>query len=105
MNVLAEKVIAATGSTSPIRHISYEDAYGPGFEDMDRRVPDVSKAKQSFGYTPTHSLSDIVMSVVDYYREKLELSTPAATTRQMLSMAGDPLPAAPLSSTGASFAV
>ena len=101
MNALAEKVIAATGSTSTIRHISYEDAYGPGFEDMDRRVPDISKAKQSFGYTATHSLSDIVMSVVDYYREKSALSTPAATTTQTLPMAGDLLPPAHLTRTGA----
>jgi len=101
MNALAEKVIAATGSTSTIRHISYEDAYGPGFEDMGRRVPDISRAKESFGYTPTHSLSDIVMSVVDYYREKTTLSTPAATSRQTLPMAGDLFPAAHLTSPGA----
>jgi nucleoside-diphosphate-sugar epimerase len=68
MNVLAEKVIEATGSTSSVRHLTYDEAYGRGFEDMQRRVPDISKARQWFGYTPTQSLNDIVKSVVAYCR-------------------------------------
>jgi UDP-glucose 4-epimerase len=72
MNVLAGKVIEASASTSAIRHLSYEEAYGAGFEDMQRRVPDISKARQSFGYAPTQSLDDIIKSVVDYF----SLSTP-----------------------------
>lgn len=74
MNTLAERVIAAAGSRSIIQHISYEDAYAPGFEDMDRRVPDISKAHTWFGYQPAWSLSDTIASVVDFYRGKTPLS-------------------------------
>lgn len=70
MNLLAQRIIAATGSKSEIRHIAYEDAYAPGFEDMERRVPDISKARNWFGFNPTHSLADILSSVIDYYRAK-----------------------------------
>jgi len=75
VNALAERVVAATQSNSTVDHIPYEEAYGPGFEDMDRRVPDISKAHKWFGYEPSHSLTDIIISVVDYYRDKAKLST------------------------------
>jgi UDP-glucose 4-epimerase len=68
MNTLAEKVIEATGSASTIKYLSYDEAYGAGFEDMQRRVPDISKARQWFGYAPTQSLDDIIESVVAYHR-------------------------------------
>ncbi len=68
MNALAEKVIEATESTSAIKYLSYDEAYGAGFEDMQRRVPDISKARQWFGYTPTQSLADIIESVVSFHR-------------------------------------
>jgi UDP-glucose 4-epimerase len=67
MNALAEKVIKATESASTIKYLSYDEAYGAGFEDMQRRVPDISKARQWFGYAPTQSLDDIVESVVGYH--------------------------------------
>ena len=70
MNALADMVIVGTQSKSIIKHIPYEEAYGPGFEDMERRVPDISKAGEWFGYKPTHSLVDIVTSVIDYHRDK-----------------------------------
>lgn len=66
MNALAEKVICATQSTSAIQYLSYDQAYGAGFEDMQRRVPDISKARRWFGYAPTKSLDDIIESVVAY---------------------------------------
>jgi UDP-glucose 4-epimerase len=68
MNALAEKVIKATESASTIKYLSYDEAYGAGFEDMQRRVPDISKARQWFGYAPTQSLADIIESVVAYHR-------------------------------------
>lgn len=71
INELAAKVKAATGSSSPITHIAYADAYGIGFEDMQRRVPDISKARQWFGYFPKRSLDEIIASVVDYERQKI----------------------------------
>ena len=60
---LATKVIAQTGSASAIKHIPYSDAYPAGFEDMQRRVPDISKIKKVIGWEPRHSLDSIIDSV------------------------------------------
>jgi UDP-glucose 4-epimerase len=60
---LAEKIVERTKSTSQIKHIPYSDAYPPGFEDMQRRVPDISKIKKTIGWSPTHSLDSIIDSV------------------------------------------
>jgi UDP-glucose 4-epimerase len=85
MNALAEKVIEATESTSTVRYLSYDEAYGKGFEDMQRRVPDISKARQWFGYAPTQLLDDIVKSVVAY----CSLSTRASASQVTASVAAD----------------
>jgi UDP-glucose 4-epimerase len=60
---LATKVIAQTGSASAIKHIPYSDAYPAGFEDMQRRVPDISKIKKTINWEPKHSLDSIIDSV------------------------------------------
>ena len=60
---LAAKVIERTKSTSAARFISYSDAYPPGFEDMQRRVPDISKIKKAINWEPRHSLDSIIDSV------------------------------------------
>src|SRR3954452_22340698 len=60
---LAEKAIALTGSKSQIKYIPYSDDYGEGFEDMQRRVPSLEKAKRMIGYQPTRSLADIINDV------------------------------------------
>jgi UDP-glucose 4-epimerase len=60
---LAEKVIERTQSASHIRFIPYTDAYPAGFEDMQRRVPDITKIKKSIGWEPTHTLDSIIDSV------------------------------------------
>ena len=60
---LAEKVIERTQSTSQINYISYTDAYPAGFEDMQRRVPDITKIKKIIGWAPTHSLDSIIDSI------------------------------------------
>jgi len=62
---LAELVIELTGSSSGIRYVPYEEAYEPGFEDMERRLPDISKIRAVTGWEPTRSLRDIVNDVVD----------------------------------------
>src|SRR4051812_32234698 len=77
MNDLAKRVIAATGSSSNIRHIPYSEAYGPGFEDMARRVPDISKAREWFGFAPKRTLDQTIASVVDHIREEIERKSPA----------------------------
>ena len=61
---LAERVIARTGSSSAIRVIPYDEAYEAGFEDMQRRVPDTTRAHDLVGFRPTHTLDDIIDAVV-----------------------------------------
>jgi UDP-glucose 4-epimerase len=67
---LAERVRELTGSQSPITLIPYDEAYESGFEDMPRRVPDLSKVKAMIGYKPRHTLDDILVQVIDYFRQK-----------------------------------
>ena len=61
---LAERVIARTGSSSTVRVIPYDEAYEAGFEDMQRRVPDTTRAHDLVGFRPTHTLDDIIDAVV-----------------------------------------
>jgi UDP-glucose 4-epimerase len=65
---LAERVRRATGSASEITLVPYEQAYGPGFEDMPRRVPDISKIREYVGYQPTVGLDEILARVVAHMR-------------------------------------
>ncbi len=65
MRTLAERVRARVGSRSEIRHIPYREAYGVGFEDMVRRVPDLSKARAAIGYEPRHDLHAILGDVIE----------------------------------------
>jgi UDP-glucose 4-epimerase len=60
---LAEQVIKLTGSKSKITYTSYTDAYPAGFEDIQRRVPDISKVKRAIGWAPTKDLSQIIIDV------------------------------------------
>jgi UDP-glucose 4-epimerase len=60
---LAQQIIKQTNSQSAIKFIPYSDAYPAGFEDMQRRVPDVSKIKKAVGWSPTHKLDSIIDSV------------------------------------------
>ncbi|MEV6875990.1 NAD-dependent epimerase/dehydratase family protein [Amycolatopsis sp. NPDC051128] len=61
---LAERVITATGSTSVIAKVPYEEAYGEGYEDMQRRIPDCTRALNQIGFAPTRTLDDIISAVV-----------------------------------------
>jgi UDP-glucose 4-epimerase len=65
---LAERVKAITKSTSPIVTIPYDQAYESGFEDMPRRVPDLTKIRELIGYQPRVSLDEILRLVIDYQR-------------------------------------
>ncbi len=62
---LAAKVIERTKSTSTVRFVPYSDTYPAGFEDMQRRVPDITKIKKAIGWEPQHSLDSIIDSVAD----------------------------------------
>jgi UDP-glucose 4-epimerase len=66
---LAFKVKEMAGSDSEIEYIPYEKAYGPGFEDMERRCPNVDKIKKLIGFAPTHDLEAMIQSVIDYFKE------------------------------------
>ena len=63
---LAEKVIQITGSKSTIEKIAYEKAYPEGFEDMQRRVPDISKIKQVLGWEPEINLDQIIKDIAAF---------------------------------------
>ena len=63
---LAKRVIQLTESTSVIKKISYELAYPEGFEDMQRRVPDLSKIKRVLGWEPKISLDQIIRDIADF---------------------------------------
>ena len=63
---LAKKVIELTGSSSTIEKIAYEKAYPEGFEDMQRRVPDISKIKQVLGWTPEINLDQIIKDIAAF---------------------------------------
>ena len=65
---LAQKVIQLTGSSSTIEYMSYEDAYGEGFEDMKRRVPDISKIRNLIGWQPEVDLDGLLQKVIAYER-------------------------------------
>ena len=63
---LAKKVIEITGSKSTIKKIAYEKAYPEGFEDMQRRVPDISKIKQVLGWIPEINLDQIIKDIAAF---------------------------------------
>ena len=63
---LAKKVIEITGSKSTIEKIAYEKAYPEGFEDMQRRVPDISRIKQVLGWSPEINLDQIIKDIAAF---------------------------------------
>jgi UDP-glucose 4-epimerase len=65
---LARKVIEVTKSNSQIEMKSYEEAYAPGFEDLERRVPDISKIKAELGWAPKRDLTQIIEDIGLYLK-------------------------------------
>ena len=63
IKTLAEKVISTTKSQSVITYTAYSDAYPAGFEDIKRRVPDITKIKQAIGWAPTKDLEAIIKDI------------------------------------------
>lgn len=66
---LAERVKKLTGSSSPIVKIPYDQAYGEGFDDMRRRVPDLSKVHNLIGYQPKRDLDQIIRDVIESQKQ------------------------------------
>jgi UDP-glucose 4-epimerase len=65
---LAEKIIARTNSSSTITYTPYIDAYPAGFEDMQRRVPDITKIKNTINWSPANTLDSIIDDVASHMR-------------------------------------
>jgi UDP-glucose 4-epimerase len=82
---LARRVIAATGSAGGITRRSYLEVYGPGYEDMQRRVPDCSLARELIGFAPRRTLDDIIAAVI---ADQTGRSSPVAVGR--MGGSGDP---------------
>ena len=66
MNDLAKKIIEETGSMSEIKYIPYSEAYGAGFEDMERRVPNIDLIKSLTGWQPKRDLTQIIKDVAEH---------------------------------------
>jgi nucleoside-diphosphate-sugar epimerase len=64
---LAEKIKELTNSDSEIIFVPYDEAYEEGFEDMPRRVPDISKIKQLVGFRPEMTLDGILETVISFH--------------------------------------
>ena len=67
---LAERIRSLVGSSSEIRFVTYEDQFGPRFEDTDRRVPNVSRAKELLGWEPTIGLDDGLARTLEWWKTK-----------------------------------
>jgi len=63
---LSEQVLGITGSESAITYTPYSDAYPAGFEDIQRRVPDISKVKGAVGWVPTKDLTQIISDIAEF---------------------------------------
>lgn len=71
---LADRVIRLTGSQSQKQFLTYEEAYGKPFDDMARRVPDLSRIRMLINYEPTFMLDETLLLVMDDLRKNMEIS-------------------------------
>jgi UDP-glucose 4-epimerase len=96
---LAQKIVNLTGSSSPIEYVPYDRAYPSGFEDMQRRVPDVSKLRRTIGYVPHTSLEENLRQVIQHMlaaepalrerpKVKVERARVKYTTETVAALAG-----------------
>ena len=69
INDLAKKVIAETNSKSELVYVPYEEAYGDGFEDMERRVPNIELIKSLVGWEPQRNLSSMISDIADFLQK------------------------------------
>ncbi|MFE1170619.1 NAD-dependent epimerase/dehydratase family protein [Nocardiopsis sp. NPDC058789] len=74
---LADRVVGLTGSGSAVTYMEYEEAYGEGYEDMQRRYPDTSLARRLIGYEPTRDLDAIIGSIIEHRRSDRPVPAPA----------------------------
>jgi UDP-glucose 4-epimerase len=69
INDLAKKVIEETNSNSDIVYVPYEQAYGDGFEDMERRVPNIELIKSLVGWEPKRNLSNMISDIAEFLQK------------------------------------
>ena len=69
INNLAKKIIEQTNSKSQIVYVPYEEAYGDGFEDMERRVPNIELIKSLVGWEPKRDLSTMISDIADFLKK------------------------------------
>ncbi|MBM3321181.1 MAG: GDP-mannose 4,6-dehydratase [Candidatus Eisenbacteria bacterium] len=65
---LAARVRELAGSSSPIEYVPYERAYEQGFEDMQRRVPDLTRIHEAVGFEPKVALDELIQSVISHFK-------------------------------------
>jgi UDP-glucose 4-epimerase len=70
INALADRIRILTGERSEIVRIPYDQAYEAGFEDMPRRVPDITKISALVGYKPTVELEETLARVIEHFRQQ-----------------------------------
>ena len=68
INMLARRVVELCDSSSEIKKISYDEAYGPNFDDMRRRLPSLDKARRLIGWNPTRTLDQIIVETRDWIK-------------------------------------
>jgi UDP-glucose 4-epimerase len=84
ISCLAEKVKELSGSSSRIVYIPYEEAYEEGFEDMQRRVPDLSLAQRLVGYRPRYTLNEILLDLINHRSRNNRLSDSQSKVHPMI---------------------
>jgi UDP-glucose 4-epimerase len=77
IGALAERVIERTGSSSSVRFVSYEDAYGEGFEEIGRRHPDLSLIGRIAGWQPSHTIDEMIDDVVAHLSGRIQVNEAA----------------------------
>ena len=70
INELAERILAATGSSSELTYIPYDEVYGHGIEEMFHRIPDLGKVRAAIGWEPTSASSEIIADVIAAQRSR-----------------------------------
>ena len=69
INQLALRIIELTNSSSEIQYIPYDEAYGPHFEDIMRRVPDISKIRHFIDWVPKNNIDNVLKKIIGFHRE------------------------------------
>ena len=74
INKLAKSITSKSGSTSEIRHIPYSEVYPVGFEDMARRIPNISKIQRTIDWKPEKNLENIIDDVIQDFQQNPEFN-------------------------------